>query len=317
MWAEIPTIERLWSGRMRISTLAMCLVLCLTTACGESSTAGERLRVMVTNDDGVSAPGIAALVDALAAHASLEVTVFAPAANSSGSGDTISTDRPVTVTSAMTASGYPATAVRTTAGDASLFGILQGLPAKPDLVVSGVNDGLNVGDLVYGPGLVNSGTVGAALWAARFGIPAIAVSQGAHGTSFANAAAYAAEVVERFRTDSGFRQLMLNGNAAGRAVVLNVNFPTCTAGTVRGVRVVPLGRSVTPVGYTLQTDSDTQSTYMLVTTTLSSSSSDCTSTLANPTMDVEAVSNGFASVTPLGTDATLAGDPRRFQFLER
>ena len=196
---------------MRASTPALGLLFLFTTACGESSTAGERLRVMVTNDDGVGAPGIAALVDHLIANASLDVTVFAPAANSSGSGDTISTDRPVTVSSSMTASGYSATAVRTTAGDAALFGILQGLAEKPDIVVSGVNDGQNIGDLVYGPGLVNSGTVGAALWAARFGVPAIAVSQGAQSTSFADAAAYAADVVERFRSDSGFRQLMENG----------------------------------------------------------------------------------------------------------
>ena len=103
----------------------------------------------------------------------------------------------------------------------------------------------------------------------------------------------------------------------GRAVVLNVNFPTCTAGATRGVRVVPVGRSVNPVSYSLQTDNGTQRTYMLVTTTTSLLTSDCTSTLANPITDVEAMSNGFASVTPLGTDATLAGDPRRFQFLER
>jgi len=272
---------------------------------------------MVTNDDGVGAPGIAALVDKLVTNSSLEVTVFAPASNSSGSGDTISTDRPVSVRSSMTAGGYPATAVHTTAADAALFGILQGLAEKPDLVVSGVNDGQNIGEVVYGPGLINSGTVGAALWAARFGIPAIAVSQGMQSPSFADAAAYTADVVERFRTDAGFRRLMQSGNATGRAVVLNVNFPTCTAGATRGVRVVPLGRSVNPVGYTLQSDDGTQRTYMLATMTTSLFASDCTSTLASPGTDVEAMSNGFASVTPLGTDATLAGDPQRFQFLER
>jgi len=83
------------------------------------------------------------------------------------------------------------------------------------------------------------------------------------------------------------------------------------------VRVVPLGRSVNPVGYTLQSDDGTQRTYMLATMTTSLFASDCTSTLASPGTDVEAMSNGFASVTPLGTDATLAGDPQRFQFLER
>jgi broad specificity polyphosphatase/5'/3'-nucleotidase SurE len=110
---------------------------------------------------------------------------------------------------------------------------------------------------------------------------------------------------------------MAEGNAPGRAVVLNVNFPTCTAGSTRGVRVVPLGRSVTPVRYTLQSDDGTVRTYMLVTVTTSVVTSDCTSTLADPSTDVEAVRNGVASVTPLGTDATLAGDPQRFQFLER
>ncbi|HVM97308.1 MAG TPA: 5'/3'-nucleotidase SurE, partial [Candidatus Acidoferrales bacterium] len=235
----------------------------------------------------------------------------------SGSGDTISTDTVVTVRQTTTASGYPATAVRKTAADSSLFGILEGLTEKPDLVVSGVNDGQNIGEVVYGPGLVNSGTVGAAIWAARFGIPAIAVSQGSQSTSFAEPANYVAELVERFRTDAAFRQLMQSGNAPGRALVLNVNFPTCKTGTTRGVRVVPLGRSVNPVRYSLQSDDGTKQTYMLETTTSSLFASDCTSTLSGPTTDIEAMNNGFASVTPLGTDATLAGDLGRFKSLER
>jgi 5'-nucleotidase len=301
---------------MRVPKWSLCVVL-LLPACGGRSGASQPLRVMVTNDDGVGAPGIAALVDALVANPNLEVTVFAPATNSSGTGDTISTTRAITVHAAMTASGYPATAVYTTAADAALFGILQGLADKPDIVVSGVNDGQNIGEIVYGPGIINSGTVGAALWTARFGIPGIAVSQGVQSTSFVPAATYAADLVERFRTDGGFRQLMQTGNAAGRAVVLNVNFPTCTAGATRGVRVVPLGRSVNPVRYDLQSDDGTTQTYMLETMTSNLFESDCTSTLANPGTDVEAMTNGFASVTPLGTDATLAGDPQRFQFVER
>src|SRR3954471_22267689 len=130
-----------------------------------------KFRVLVGNDDGVGAPGLAAVVRALTADSSLEVTVYAPATNQSGTGDSITTG-PLTVMQAATADGYPAVSVAGFPADGLLFGVLQGLTEKPDLGVSGINAGQNVAALVN-----ISGTVGVGLWASRLGIPAFAVSQ--------------------------------------------------------------------------------------------------------------------------------------------
>src|SRR5262249_57315895 len=101
------------------------------------------------------------------------------------------------------------------------------------------NSGQNAGELVN-----LSGTVGAALWAARLGIPAIAVSHGLFNTAaqFQESAIYTASLVERFRLSRGFRAKLSARSGARFALVLNVNFPACTAGSTRGVKLVPLGR---------------------------------------------------------------------------
>lgn len=297
-------------------TLAGIAMLTLS-ACGGSSGAEQPMQVLVTNDDGVRAGGIAAMVDRLRQDPHLDVVVFAPEMNRSGNGDTITESGTITARPATTASGVAATSVRGTPADSLLFGLMVALPAHPDLVVSGINDGQNIGEVVYGPGLINSGTVGAAMWGARNGIPAIAVSQGNGAQSFAEAAEYVAGLVDRFRTDRAFHDLLLGGNLPGQAVVLNVNFPTCTTGRTRGVRVVPLGRSSRLTGYTLTSQAGDAKTYTPQVETTSLFDTDCTSTLANPRSDVEAMNNGFASVTPLATDVTLAGGLDRFRSLER
>jgi 5'-nucleotidase len=251
-------------------------------------------RVLVGNDDGVEAEGIAALVHALTRNSSLEVSVYAPLTNQSGTGDRVTTG-PLTVVSAATADGYPATAVEGFPADGVLFGVLQGLPARPDLVVTGINEGQNVADLVN-----VSGTVGAALTAARMGIPAFAVSQaGGDGIDYQAAADYTASLVARYRLNATFRRLLRI--SAQRARVLNVNFPTCTTGELRGVRSVALGRVQRVVGYDQQDGSDVWDPIVVRTPI---GSNDCTSSLRQPKTDLEALNNGFASVTPLDPDLT-------------
>src|SRR5262245_12675624 len=192
---------------MRTLTLAFTLSVVVACATGVGA-AGPLtpMRVLVTNDDGVAAPGINALVQQLAANPNLDITVIAPATNQSGTGDSFNTG-PIDVTPASTAGAFPATAVSTPTntgrpGDTVLYGLLHGLAQPPDLVVSGINSGQNAGELVN-----LSGTVGAALWAARLGIPAIAVSHGLFNTAaqFQESATYTASLVERFRLSRGFR----------------------------------------------------------------------------------------------------------------
>ena len=164
--------------------------------------------------------------------------------------------------------------------------MLQALPQPPDLVVSGINFGQNVGELVN-----LSGTVGAALWAARLGIPAIAVSHGfvSPASQYTESASYTAELVERFRAEPRLpRQDERRARGARFALVLNINFPTCTSGSTRGVVLVPAGTHAPQVtGYTLSGTMGSTQTF-----TPSSSRSDpfaanCLSTLTDPATDVD------------------------------
>ena len=220
------------------------------------------------------------------------MSVYAPATNQSGTGDRF-TSGPLTVVPAQTADGYPAFAVEGYPADGILFGILQGLPQPPDLVVTGINAGQNVADLVN-----ISGTVGAALAAVRLGIPAFAVSQGlGPNISYEAAAQYTYKLVNQYRGSATFRRRLQGG--PGRAKILNINFPTCSTGSLRGVRAVRLGRAQQVVGYEPGTSSDVWDPIVVQTPV---GSNDCTSTLRNPVTDLEAMNNGFASVTPLNSD---------------
>jgi 5'/3'-nucleotidase len=257
------------------------------------------LRVLVANDDGVSAEGISVLVAKLSANHNLDVQVFAPATNQSGTGDSV-TNGLLEVFASNTAGGHPATAVNGFPADCVLFGVLRGLPARPDLVVTGVNIGQNLGEIVR-----LSGTVGAALTAARLGIPAIAASQAlGSGIRFDAAASFVASLVEKYRTNATFRRAMRSPSGLRQGYVLNVNFPTCTSGKVRGVRVVPLGRTQQFTAYEPAPSPAPADNWQPVVEKIPLGSNDCTSKLRNPRTDLEAMNNGFATVTPLNADFT-------------
>jgi 5'-nucleotidase len=290
---------------MRTPTLA--LTVALLAASVASAAPPAPLRVLVTNDDGVGAPGIDALVQQLAANPNLDVTVIAPAANQSGTGDSFSTG-PLNVTPSSTAGAFPATAVAGFPADSVLYGVLHGLAQPPDLVVSGVNFGQNVGQVVN-----LSGTVGAALWAARLGIPAIAVSHGFFNTpaQYNDSAIYAASVVERFRVSRGFRAKMSKRSGARIALVLNINFPSCAT---RGIVLVPLGRTTQVTGYSCTGPMSGQT---CTPATSSANPFACSSMATDPETDVEGLVDGFATLTPLNPDLTASQKIRSFRFLTR
>ncbi len=246
-----------------------------TSAAVATTAAPEPFQILVTNDDGVGAPGIDAVVNGLRTIPNVEVTVVAPATNQSGSGSK-TTDGPLTVTDATTASGYPAKSVTGFPADSIIWAIDQGgIDFTPDLVVSGINSGQNTGaatDL--------SGTVGAARAAVQRGIPALASSQG-------------------FPQESGVYdwpvgvQEVLGWVSANRdqlqtTTVASLNIPTCNGqGTVKAVTVLP------------------------VSTELVLNAQDCLSALTNPATDVIGFQNGFVTLaavspTPAPT-TTVAG----------
>jgi 5'-nucleotidase len=167
----------------------------------------------VSNDDGVGAPGIDSLVQALRAEPNVEVTVVAPADNKSGSGS--STSSGATATNATTLSGFPATAVNGFPADAVNYGLDSVVKDKPDVVITGTNQGQNIGPFVD-----VSGTVGAAR--AGLGDP----------VDFAAATKQAIEWLREHR------DALLAGGPAPTTVD-NLNAPTCSAGEVRGLAEVP------------------------------------------------------------------------------
>lgn len=275
--------------------VALCALAALLAA--STPALAAKFRVLVGNDDGVKAEGVAELVRVLSADPSLEVSVYAPATNQSGTGDRF-TNGPLEVTPSSTSGGYPAFSVAGFPADGILFGILQGLPQRPDLVVTGINEGQNVGDLVN-----ISGTVGAALAAIRLGVPAFAVSQAlGPNISYEEAARYTYQLVSKYRGNATFRSRLRGAN--GRPKILNINFPTCATGSLRGVRAVPLGRTQVVTSYEQSTEDDVWIPTVVRTPV---GSTNCDSSLRVPANDLEALNNGFASVTPLNSDLTNEG----------
>ena len=131
-----------------------------------ATTADHRtLRVVVTNDDGVAAPGIDILVRTLDQLPDVEVRVFAPASDRSGTGESRS-GHVLFGTVSKTRSGHPAVALAGFPSDTVLYADRAGVLANADVVVSGVNWGENLGTVIE-----HSGTIGAARTAARLGLP--------------------------------------------------------------------------------------------------------------------------------------------------
>ena len=221
------------------------------------------LRILVTNDDGVGAPGIDALVQGLRRLDRVRVTVVAPAANQSGTGDR-TTPGALTTEQATTTSGYPAVAVQGFPADTVNFALDGGIAEKPHLVASGVNAGQNLGPVVN-----ISGTVGAARTAVRRAVPGVAISQG-----LAESPDYASGVREAVRWVKEHRKALTKKGAKPPTEVANINVPTCPTGKVRGIVDVP---SATAGDITVTPD--------------------CLSKLKKPADDVIAFANGYASLS--------------------
>jgi 5'-nucleotidase len=236
---------------------------------GTAGASGTVLTVLVTNDDGYGAPGIDAVVQGLRSMPGVSVTVVAPATNQSGTGGKLS-GGPLTVTDAATASGYPAKSVHGYPADTIVWAIDDhGISFRPDLVVSGINFGQNIGPLA---GL--SGTVGAAKAAAARDIPALAASQGVDDGLAPDFPVGVAQV-EAWVT--AHRSALL-AHRMGSSLLYSLNVPTCAGGKTRGTVTAPL--AATAGGSTLTTV-------------------DCSSSAVDPATDVAAFDDDYAVVTPL------------------
>jgi 5'-nucleotidase len=176
------------------------------------------MRILISNDDGYLAPGINALADALAAVA--DIVVVAPDSNRSGASNSLSLDRPLSVQKAANGFFF----VNGTPTDCVHVALTGMLDYRPDLVVSGINNGQNMGD-----DTLYSGTVAAATEAYLFGIPAIAFSQVSAGWAHVDAAARVARDIVMRRFDMLASPYLLNVNIP--------NLPYEQLGTVSATRL--------------------------------------------------------------------------------
>ncbi len=186
------------------------------------------MKILISNDDGYQAPGIEALHRALSRIA--DVDVVAPEHNNSAKSNALTLHSPLYVHTAANGFRY----VNGTPADSVHIALTGLLGYRPDLVVSGINNGANMGD-----DTIYSGTVGAAMEAYLFGIPAIAFSQTEKGWAHLEAAAARArDLVEQLRPD-----IEAIGKDPDRSAwLLNVNIPTLPADQIREVKVARLGR---------------------------------------------------------------------------
>lgn len=231
--------------------------------------------ILVSNDDGYFAPGLAALVEVLRPLA--ELIVVAPETNRSGSSNSLTLDRPLSVRTAANGFFY----VNGTPSDCVHIALTGLLDRRPDLVVSGINDGPNMGeDTLY------SGTVAAATEGYLFGIPSIAFSQVSKGwTHLDAAAATARRIVEHFIE-----------RPLEAPTLLNVNIPNLPLTELKPPRITRLGRrhpsepvvrSSTPYG---------EPVYWIGPAGKAAD--------ATPGTDFHACADGAVSITPLRFDLT-------------
>ncbi|HET7418264.1 MAG TPA: 5'/3'-nucleotidase SurE [Solirubrobacterales bacterium] len=192
------------------------------------------MRILLTNDDGISAPGLQAARRALVELEGVEVDVIAPDSNRSAIGRGITTRSPLTVEEVTFDDGRLGYATDGTPVDCVRFAELGLVGGRPDLIVSGINHGANLGD-----DITYSGTVAAALEGIVLGIPAVAVSQqsSAGGLGYVSgrfdfsfAAPFTARLVSRLRQESMPEATLINVNCPNREPV--------------GVEVTKLGKRI-------------------------------------------------------------------------
>ncbi len=232
------------------------------------------MKILVSNDDGYLAPGIIALADALRPLA--DVVVVAPDSNRSGSSNSLTLDRPLSVQRA--ANGFYF--VNGTPSDCVHVALTGGLSFKPDLIVSGINQGQNMGD-----DTLYSGTVAAATEGFLFGIPAIAFSQVEKGWEHVDSAArIAREFVER------------DFSVLQKPYLLNVNIPNLPYEEIRGIRATRLGKRHESEPVIKSLDPHGREIFWIGPAGKAKDAGEGT--------DFHAVAQGYVSVTPLQIDLT-------------
>lgn len=237
------------------------------------------MRILITNDDGILAPGLAALYHAMAGLG--EVEVVAPETAQSAMGHAISVLTPLAVRRVHVGQAFHGYSVDGRPADCVKLALLELLKARPDFVLSGINAGVNTGmNVLY------SGTVAAAAEGAFFGVPSIAFSlELSRELDFARAGVIARAI---------FRQFAAAHPPPGTC--LNVNIPALDAGWPLGVRVCPQSTSQMEDFYTHERHEQGHSIYKLDGRLPDADS--------HPESDLAAIRERLVSITPLRFDMT-------------
>lgn len=237
-----------------------------------------KARILVTNDDGIHAPGLKVL-ERVARRLSSDVWVVAPESEHSGASHALTLRRPLQVHRL----GVRRYATSGTPTDCVLIAVKHIMEKRaPDLILSGVNRGANLGeDVIY------SGTVAAALEGALLGIPAIAFSQVRKGNDvpFKTAEAFAPDIVRR-----------LVKLEWPKGVLMNVNFPPLPASQVKGIRVGPQGRRLTGTQVKFANDPFAREVLWI--------GDFLTDETDDPATDLGAIGDDMIAITPLQFDLT-------------
>ncbi|MBI1889061.1 MAG: 5'/3'-nucleotidase SurE [Burkholderiales bacterium] len=232
------------------------------------------MKILISNDDGYLAPGIIALADALAPIA--DIVVVAPDSNRSACSNSLTLDRPLSFYQA--ANGFYF--VNGTSSDCVHVALTGILTEKPDLVVSGINQGQNMGD-----DTLYSGTVAAATEAYLFGIPAIAFSQADKGWAELDSAARIAKEIVQRRFDT-----------LPRPFLLNVNIPNLPYDRLGRIVSTRLGKRHQSEGVIRMQDPNGREIYWIGAAGPAKDAGEGT--------DFHAVVSGNVSITPLQIDLT-------------
>lgn len=233
------------------------------------------MRILVSNDDGYFAPGIELLAQSLSSLA--DVTVVAPERDRSGASNSLTLDRPLFLRRASNGFYF----VNGTPTDCVHLAVTGMLDIVPDMVVSGINHGANMGD-----DTIYSGTVAAATEGYLLGIPSLAISIASKAAVHLDSAArIAVEVVQRCQRQS-----------FPEPVLLNINVPDLPLEEIQGIRVTRLGKRHKAEGVVKTVNPRNETVYWVG---AAGGAQD-----AGAGTDFHAVDSGFVSVTPLQIDLT-------------
>jgi 5'-nucleotidase len=238
------------------------------------------MRILLTNDDGVYSEGLFALYAALSPHH--DVNVIAPDRNWSISGHNRTMDRPMRVTEIKLKDGSPAHTTDGSPADCVALAVLGLLERQPELVISGINHGNNLGD-----DITYSGTVAAAMEGIISGLPSIAVSMNTRPEwPVEMGAAFIKRLVG---------QIVEHGLA--QDILLNVNIPNLHENEIRGVKITRLGRRIYKDELVVRTDPRGNKYYWI------GGETPPTHPRVEGT-DVTAIDDGYVSITPIHMDLT-------------